>query len=397
MHFAFIAPPLTGHYKPLAALARELVGRGHRATFVHHADAAPLAERRGVAFQPLPSGRIGEHLRIGGTVREMARQMEMLCREAPPLLRALGVDAMVADQLEPAGGLIAEHLRLPFVTAACALPINREPGVPPPYVGWGYDPSPRGLGWNRGGWRVSDFLMRPLADAIARQAAAWSLPPRRRIEDCFSPLLELAQAVPGIDYPRRELPAHFHYLGPFRQPGEARFRLPELEGRPFVYCSLGTLQGGRVGLFAKVAAACADLRLPLVLTHCGRLSAGDVTGLPGEVFAYDYLPQEAVLDQALLAVTHAGFNTVLECLAAGKPMVAMPIAFDQPAVAARVAWTGVGEVVPPRRASRRRLADAIVHVLEDGSYRDAAARAAGEIRSAGGVARAAHLIEAALR
>jgi zeaxanthin glucosyltransferase len=238
--------------------------------------------------------------------------------------------------------------------------------------------------------------MRPIGDAIARQAAAWSLPPRRRIEDCFSPLLEIAQAVPGIDFPRQALPEHFHYLGPFRQADEAAFSLPELEGRPFVYCSLGTLQGGRVRLFEKVAAACADLRLPLVLTHCGRLSPSAVAGLAGEVFAFDYLPQEAVLEQALLAVTHAGFNTVLECLAAGKPMVAMPIAFDQPAVAARIAYAGVGEIVPPRRAGRRRLADAIARVLEDGSHRTAAARVQREIQGAGGAARAADLIEAAL-
>jgi zeaxanthin glucosyltransferase len=238
--------------------------------------------------------------------------------------------------------------------------------------------------------------MRPLGKAIAGQAAAWGLRPRSRLDDCFSPVLQIAQAVPGIDFPRHELPPHFHYLGPFRQPTAEPFSQHELEGRPFVYCSLGTLQGGRVGLFRAVAQACTDLGLPLVLTHCGRLGASETAALPGEVFAYDYLPQEAVLEQALLAVTHAGFNTVLECLAGGTPMVAMPIAFDQPAVAARIARAGVGEVVPPRRAGRRRLAEAIKRVAEDQGYRARTGAIGNEIRRAGGAARAADLIEAAL-
>ena len=393
MHFAVIAPPLTGHYKPLAALARELGRRGHRASFVHHADAAPIAAREGADFVALAGGRIGAHRRIGGTVREMARQMEMLCREAPPVLRALGVDAILADQLEPAGALIAEHLGLPFVTIACGLPIDREPGVPPPYLGWRYDPSPRGVERNLGGWRISDWLMRPLSSAIARRAAAWHLPPRRRLDDCVSPLLELVQAVPAIDFPRAALPPQCDYLGPLRDGAAAAFDLPALAGRDFVYCSLGTLQGGRARLFGRVAGACADLGLPLVLTHCGRLGAREIARFEGEVHAFDYLPQEAVLARASVAVTHAGFNTVLESLACATPLVAMPIAFDQPAVAARIAFAGVGEVVPPRRASRRRLAEAIGRVLGDELYAAAAGRVAREIAAAGGVSRAADLIE----
>ncbi|HEX8375497.1 MAG TPA: hypothetical protein VF606_09995, partial [Geminicoccaceae bacterium] len=128
-HFAFLAPPLTGHYKPLAALAHALVARGHRATFVHQSGAAPLAASLGVNFVALPEGQggsvggwTGAMARtlglsgIGGTIGAMARQTELLCREAPDVLREIGADAVIADQLEAAGGLVADHLRLPFVT-----------------------------------------------------------------------------------------------------------------------------------------------------------------------------------------------------------------------------------------------------------------------------------------
>ncbi|HEX8192864.1 MAG TPA: glycosyltransferase [Allosphingosinicella sp.] len=389
---AVLAPPLTGHWKPLAALAAELGDRGHQVTFIHGEAARGLAERLDADFAPVPSDGLGDHKGVRGTVREMARQTDMLCRHAPAIIRQLRVDGIIADQLEPAGGLIAEHLDLPFASLACALPINREPKLPPPYVGWPYDASPRGESWAKGGWRVSDFLMRPVGAAVARWAETWRLPPRRRLDDCFSPALQIAQAVPSIDFPRERLPASFHHAGPLRRQEGTRSPI----AGPFVYCSLGTLQGGRTKIFAAVAAACATLGLKLVLTHCGRLSPAEVSRLPGAPLAFDFLPQEALLKEASLVVTHAGFNTVIESLACGVPMVAIPIAFDQPAVAARVARAGVGEVVTPRRASAARLARAIQKVLGHPRYRERARYVQREIGAAGGVARAADLIEAKL-
>jgi zeaxanthin glucosyltransferase len=390
--FAVLAPPLTGHWKPLAALAAELAGRGHEVTFIHGEEARGLAERLGANFAAVKSESLGRHEGVRGTVREMARQTDMLCRHAPALIGELRADAIIADQLEPAGGLIAEHLELPFATVACALPINREPKIPPPYVGWPYDASPSGQSWAKGGWRVSDFLMRPVGAAIAHWAETWRLPPRRRLDDCFSPTLQIAQAVPSIDFPREGLPAGFHHVGPMRRHDAT----PSPVEGPFVYCSLGTLQGGRLKLFEAVAAACAELDLKLVLTHCGRLSDAEVSRLPGQPLAFDYLPQEAVLAEASLVVTHAGFNTVLESLACGLPMVAMPVAFDQPAVAARIARAGVGEVVTPRRASPGRLSHAIRKVMRMTRYRDCAGGVQREIQAAGGAARAADLIETTL-
>ncbi|HEX9955580.1 MAG TPA: glycosyltransferase [Allosphingosinicella sp.] len=398
-HFAVIAPPLTGHFKPLAALAHTLEARGHRVTFVHHAGAAPLAASLGVDFVPLPEGKGGELglSGVGGTVAEMARLTHLLCRHAPDLLRFIGADAILADQLEPAGGLLAEYLRLPFATIACALPINREPGVPPPYVDWPFDRSEKGLNRNRGGYRVSDFLMRRIGTTIRREALNFGLRPRRLLEDCFSPTLQLAQAVAGIDFPRSQLPPSFHYLGPFRTPSEDTFELPDGGNiRPLVYCSFGTLQGSRIRLFERVAAACQRLDLRLVLTHCGRLTPAQATSLPGNPLVRDFLPQEAVLAQADLVVTHAGFNTVIETLTQGLPMVALPLAFDQPAVGARIARAGAGIVLKPARASRTSLEEAIETVRTQPSYRARSAILANEIAYAGGATRAADLIEAHL-
>jgi UDP:flavonoid glycosyltransferase YjiC (YdhE family) len=78
-------------------------------------------------------------------------------------------------------------------------------------------------------------------------------------------------------------------------------------------------------------------------------------------------------------------------------MVAIPIANDQPGVAARVAWSGSGAVVPVKRLSVERLQLAIRRVWQDDSHRQNAERLQRAIQRAGGVQRAADLIERAIR
>lgn len=405
-HFAFVAPPLRGHYRPLSNLAAELIARGHRATFVHHADAAPLVEAEGVDFEALgrgsapvaswtdPMARIRGLVGLGGTLEGMIRFTDMFCSEAPAALLRIGADALIVDQLEAGGGLVAEHLGLPFVSIAVTVPINREPGVPPPFVGWRHDPSERGMRRNLGGWRVADLLMRGVGGGIERNSRQLGLPPRRRLEDCLSPRLQISQMVRGLDFPRSRLPADFHYAGPFRRASPGGFELPPGDGRPLVYCTLGTLQGSRSGIFRKVARACAELDLRLLISQGDRgdLKPGD---LPGNPLVYDWVPQEAVIARSDMLVCHAGMNSVLEPLAAGLPMVVLPLAFEQSAIAARLEHAGVARGLN-WRTSERRLADAIAEVRTRPGYRERADAVRREMEEAGGVHRAADLIEAAL-
>src|SRR3712207_1314353 len=189
-HFALIAPPFLSHVRTMEAVAEALVARGHRATLVHQADVGASIRSRAVGFRAVgrtthPEGllrrivaraaRPGGPLGLLRVVHDMSHMTDMLCREAPAALREIGADAVLADQMEAAGGIIAEHLRLPFVSVASALPINREPLVPLPFLPWAYDATPWGERRNRGGERVSDLLMREYAGVVARHARAFGL------------------------------------------------------------------------------------------------------------------------------------------------------------------------------------------------------------------------------
>jgi UDP:flavonoid glycosyltransferase YjiC (YdhE family) len=78
-------------------------------------------------------------------------------------------------------------------------------------------------------------------------------------------------------------------------------------------------------------------------------------------------------------------------------MVAIPLAYDQPAVAARLARLGIAEMLPVMRLSARTIQRAVTKVLKDPSYRDAAVKMQAKLRSLNGVQRAADVIEEALQ
>ena len=126
----------------------------------------------------------------------------MYVDELPAAFEARRIDALVCDQLEAAGGLVARGMGLAYASIANALPINREPTVPPFYTGWGSSPSAWEQRRNKGAEDVSDWMMRRHGEVVSRAAHRWKLGPLATCVDCLSPVLDIIQTVPGFDFPR---------------------------------------------------------------------------------------------------------------------------------------------------------------------------------------------------
>src|SRR6516162_5305262 len=122
-----------GHYYPLTALGRRLQSRGHEVVYFQVADLERPIRAAGLRFRQIgredfPPGALRARdeelgkleglaaLRCG--LRGIARKAEMLFRDAPAAIRDEGVDSLLVDQIEMAGGTVAEHLGLPFVSVA---------------------------------------------------------------------------------------------------------------------------------------------------------------------------------------------------------------------------------------------------------------------------------------
>ncbi|HEX4278346.1 MAG TPA: nucleotide disphospho-sugar-binding domain-containing protein, partial [Bryobacteraceae bacterium] len=122
----------------------------------------------------------------------------------------------------------------------------------------------------------------------------------------------------------------------------------------------------------------------------------DIRSLAGDPIVVHYAPQGEVLARARLALTHGGLNTVLDALACGVPLIAVPLTYEQPAIAARLRWTGAGLSISSGKLKAGLLRETIRSVLEGEAYTRNARRLAASIAAAGGVVRAGDIIESLL-
>jgi UDP:flavonoid glycosyltransferase YjiC (YdhE family) len=125
-------------------------------------------------------------------------------------------------------------------------------------------------------------------------------------------------------------------------------------------------------------------------------SARQIGRAPSNAIIVKRAPQLKLLKHSTVCITHAGLNTVLETLAQGVPQLAIPITYDQPGVAARIAYKKTGVVTSLAELTSDHLAGLLREVLNEPSYRANARKLQKAIAEANGLSVAADLIEEAL-
>jgi len=178
--------------------------------------------------------------------------------------------------------------------------------------------------------------------------------------------------------------------------GFTNFPWDRLDGRPLIFASLGTLQNRLPQIFRCIAAALAKSPFQLVLPLGGGLSEDELGMLPGDPVVVNYAPQRELLKRARLMITHAGMNSALDCIAHGGPMVAIPIAHDQPNIAQRIVYHGCGEVVILDQLTPETLRLAVRQVNDQPRYRERTQSLAVEIGRIRGLEPAADIVERAM-
>ncbi len=412
-HFGIICPGTTGHLNPMFPLGRELQQRGHRVTLFGVLDTQLKTLQAGLEFRAIgksefPRGAIAQHLthlgKLSGipalqyTVSMLEQTAAVMLGDAPTAIKDAGVEALLVDQVSLEGGTVAEFLDIPFITVCSIVVLNREDSVPPYFTNWRYNPAWWARLRNRA---VYELLIRAksFGKVLVEYRREWNLPTLTHLNDGYSQLAQISQQPAELEFPRQHLPQCFHFTGPYHSSvgrESVAFPYEKLTGQPLIYASMGTVQNRQLKIFNCIAEACNGLDAQLVISLGGGAGLESLPELPGSPLIVGYAPQLELLKTATLTITHAGMNTTLESLSNGVPMVAIPIANDQPGVAARVAWTGAGETIPLAHMNVSRLREAVARVLTEDSYKKNASRLQAAIRRSGGVTRAADIVEQAV-
>jgi len=180
----------------------------------------------------------------------------------------------------------------------------------------------------------------------------------------------------------------FHDPAWEQPPGELPDWWPGREDQPLVYVTFGSVAGSfpqALPVYGVALQAVADLPVRVLLTVGRDLDPDALPDAPDNVRVERWVPQQDVLGHATAAVVHGGSGSTLGAIAAGVPLVVVPLFADQPQNARRVAEVGAGLAVEPNRddvpATVRPLREAIETVLAEGSYRERAGRLADELRA----------------
>ena len=344
-------------------------------------DTAPLFRRPTIeqlgdfiqpTFQALVDGARYVDARLGEIIREVRPDV-------------IVEDNVVAFPALPASGR-------PWVRIVSCNPLEVvDPGIPPVFSGYPLDDH---AGW--AAFRVEfERTHRPMwvaFDEFCRDRDGPGLPD---LEFMYtSPWLNLTIYPDEVDYPRlRPLGPTWRNLQASVRRTDDAWALPEsLADRPgrLVYLSLGSLGSADVALMQRLVDVLGRSGHRVIVSK-GPLA--DEIRLPDGMWGAGFLPQPAILPEVDLVITHGGNNTVTEALSFGKPMVVLPLFWDQYDNAQRIHETGLGIRLATYEFADDELLGAVDRLLADEALHRRLAAIGRRLQASPGTVLAADLIE----
>jgi UDP:flavonoid glycosyltransferase YjiC (YdhE family) len=335
---------------------------------------------------------------LGGFIEPTWRALADGARYVHPRLLGifdeLGPDVVVEDNVVAFPALPASGR--PWVRIASCNPAELlDPDVPPVFSGYSTD--------DRSAWprfraeyrRVHADLWADF-DAFCRDHSAPGLPdgPSGPAFIHESPFLNLYLYPADVDY-RRAVPlaSTWDRLESSARAAESDWEIPpELSGRPgaLIYLSLGSLGSADVDLMRRLVEVLGSTPHRFIVSKGPQ---ADEYGLADNMVGAEFVPQRAILPKVDLVITHGGNNTVTECFHDGRPMILLPLFWDQYDNAQRVHETGIGVRLPTYTFEPAAMTAAIDRLVADRALHARLATISARLRANPGTIQAADLIE----
>jgi zeaxanthin glucosyltransferase len=410
MKLGFICVNVPGHLNPMTTLARQLQGRNHEVIFLYSSEAAGLPvfseEQESVGQEStnqaaVDVSKLQPEEAVHFYVKTMVRFSESIWKSLETTVAKTGVEALLIDPAYLYAELGAIQLGIPYIDVANAM-YNDYSGLTPfCFYGWPHEETAEAMARNQAGvTRFAGILetYRSGLESYARSVGLkvdWS-----DLSSILSPLAWITQVPRAFDFESSRWPDRLYHTGPFHDNigrTEVDFPWERLTGEPLVYASMGTIMNNNLPVFQTIVSALAKHKeCQLVLSVGNQIDPQQIVSPPKNTIIVQRAPQIELLKQAAVCITHAGLNTVLESLAQGVPQIAIPVTFDQPGIAARIAQKQTGVVTSVDRLDTDHLSELLDEVMTNSTYRANAQKVRQQIATANGLSVAADLVQKAL-
>lgn len=405
-----------GDVFPYLGLARGLRERGHQVVLAMPAFYCDRVEAEGVEFHAVRPDVDPTDREIVGRIMDPARGTQFIVELLMGSLRAsyedltaasAGADLLISHPITFAGPIVARIQAMRWVSTVLA-PISFFSSHDLPV----FPPAP----WLKGLESIPGAA-RALAAMARLGSRGWVAPvyalrrelgldrgPHPVFEGQFSPHLVLALFSKLLARPQPDWPARVVITGGIPYSGSAAESAlpPELEtfldsGPAPVVFTLGTSAVGAPGAFYRESIeAVRRLGVRAVLLVGPHAENRPAAPLPDGVMLVPYAPHAQLFPRASVVVHQGGAGTLHQGLRAGKPMLIVPYAHDQPDNAYRTERLGVSRTISARGYSSRRAGRELDRLLHDPDIAARAARVAEAVQAEDPVATACDAIERVL-
>ena len=392
--------------------------RGHRVLFVIEESFAGALEAQGFEERPMRLGPPAEAEEEPGQfwkdfIRETAPvfrkpTIEQLSEFIEPTWRALCDGARyvddrlrdIFDEIEP-DAIVEDNVVCfpaihasgrPWARIVSCNPLEvKDDQIPPVFSGY---PAGDRTGWEefRAEYTRTTAELHAEFSAFCEERGAPPLHDDEFVHE--SDWLNLYVYPAEVDYERdTQLASTWHRLDTCvrRQQTVVGAPVEILEGDgALVYLSLGSLGSADVELMQRLVDVLSRAPHRFVVSKGPQASEFE---LADNMWGDEFLPQPALLPLADVVITHGGNNTTTECFHFGKPMIALPLFWDQYDNAQRLAETGFGIRLQTYEFEDGELLGAIDRLAGDEALRGRMAAIAARVQAAPGTVRAADLID----
>lgn len=200
-----------------------------------------------------------------------------------------------------------------------------------------------------------------------------------------------------LDYTdKRPLGSNWHRIDSSVRSTDAAFELPqEIRNRPadskLIYLSLGSLGSADVDLMKRLVSLLGKTKHKFIVSKGPQASEYE---LAPNMFGAEFLPQISIIPKVDLVITHGGNNTTTESVHFGKPMIVLPLFWDQYDNAQRVHEKGHGIRLATYAFKDEELTGAMDKLLNDSALLAKLNKIGEAVRSRKGIEEAATKIEA---
>ncbi len=305
-------------------------------------------------------------------------------------------DVIVEDNVVTFPALLTSSV--PFIRIVSCNPLEMKgPHVAPTFSGYGETQTPEWATFNN----QYDASCRSMWEVFNSWVVAQGAPALPELEFIHSSSQANLYVFPEeLDYTEaRKLDPTWHRMDSSVRDTDGEFTLPDVvRDRPsesaLIYLSLGSLGSADVELMKRLISILGKTNHRFIVSKGPQHSSFEVAE---NMYGAEFLPQTKIIPQVDLVITHGGNNTVTEAIHFGKPMIVLPLFWDQYDNAQRVDETGFGVRLGTYSFAESELTDAIERLLSDVALKQRLVAASTRVQKSDGIKVGADVIEEVAR